>query len=167
MPEKLSLIVINVVGGIAVLGSYAIWLSNPAHEGNALWGSISGAGRTLYTVSMLAAAAGYFAFAPKILVAEIEQSDLLAFNTLFALILFPSALWMPLAFEYLDTRSASVWWAMRFTLAVVGVASLLLVVALLRLPPGTGRALAVLGAAAFTFQTLVLDAIVWPIFMKR
>jgi len=60
------------------------------------------------------------------------------------------------------------WWAMRITLAIVGIGSLLLVFALVRLEPGgTAHVLAVAGATAFTFQTLVLDALVWPLYFPR
>jgi hypothetical protein len=160
---------INVTGGIAVLGSYVLWLGNPSNDANALWGSISGAGRALYAVSMLLAAAGYFAFAGFVLRLDPDRPAFAWINTLFTLILFPSALWMPLACEYLDAPGPALWWAMRATLAVVGLASLGLVVALMGLARAEGAyaRLAVAGAAAFTFQTLVLDALIWPLYFAR
>ena len=167
--EKIAFVVLNVVGGTAVLASYALWLSNPSNDGGALWGTISGAGRIGYTASMLAAAAGYFAFAGYLLASRSPTTTWLWLLVLFALILFPSALWMPFAFEYLDAPSSALWWGMRCTLAVVGVASALLLLALMGFVPGsgTGRTLAVAGAGAFAFQTLVLDALVWPLFFPR
>lgn len=161
-------VAINVIGGVAVLGSYVLWLSSPSHDAAALWGAIEGAGRTLYTVSMLAAAAGYFAFAPWILRREPARTPFALVNALFTLVLFPSALWMPLAFEYLAAPRPAAWWAMRGTLAVVGLASLGLVAALVRMEPRSrGRSVAIAGALAFTFQTLVLDALVWPLWFPR
>jgi hypothetical protein len=163
-PDKAAFIVLNLVGGGAVLGSYALWLANPANDGSALWGSISGATRSLYTVSMFTAAAGYFAFAGYLLEGDAHELSSSWRLTLFSLILFPSALWMPLAFEYLHAPSPALWWSMRTTLAVVGIASLLVLIALLGARSGgTAHALAVVGAAALTFQTLVLDALVWPL----
>lgn len=162
-PEKVAFVVINVLGGTAVLGSYALWLSNPAHQAGALWGTIGGAARAAYVVSMLAAAAGYFAFAPWVLRLDAAHVDVTLVNLCFVLVLFPSALWMPLAFEYLAAPGPMRWWAMRGVLLVVGLASLALVVLLARVSPApSGRAIAVAGAVAFTFQTLVLDALVWP-----
>jgi hypothetical protein len=167
-PDKLAFIAINLVGGCAVLASYWLWLANPANDGPALWGSIAGAARTVYTVSMLAAAAGYFAFAGYLLLNDVQGIPFVWVLTLFAFILFPSALWMPLAFEYLAAPGAALWWAMRITLAIVGLASLLLVLTLARLSPaGTAHTLAIAGAVAFTFQTLVLDALVWPLYFPR
>ena len=164
-----SFVLLNVTGGIAVLGSYALWLSNPSNDPGALWGSIAGPGRTLYSVSMLLAAAGYFAFASYVLRLDPARPAFAWITTLFTLILFPSALWLPLACEYLDAPGPALWFAMRATLAVVGLASLGLVVALWRLARAGGwhARMAVAGAAAFTFQTLVLDALVWPLWFPR
>ena len=110
--QKSSFVLINVVGGIAVLGSYLLWLGNPSNDAGALWGSIASTGRALYTVSMLLAAAGYLAFAGYLLRVDPERPAFGWINTLFTLILFPSALSMPLACEYLDAPGPALWWAM-------------------------------------------------------
>ena len=161
-----AFVAINVVGGVAVLASYVLWLGNPSNDAGALWGSIGGFGRALYTASMLAATAGYFAFAPFLL--RHGDAAPLTFhrvNLLLTLVLFPSALWMPLAFEYLDAPGDGLWLAMRAGLLVTGLASAALVRCVAAVPatPGSrARSLALAGACAFTFQTLVLDALVWP-----
>lgn len=161
--EKLAFVLINVLGGIAVLGSYVLWLSNPQHDSGVLWGSIGGAARLGYIVSMLAAAAGYFAFAPWLLRLDPMQAGFAAINLCFTLILFPSAMWMPLTFEYLDVPDAWRWWAMRGVLMVVGLASLALIALIARVTPApTGKGAALVGAVLFTVQTLVLDALIWP-----
>ena len=162
---RLAFVVLNVIGGVAVLASYVLWLGNPSNDGGALWGAIGSAGRALYTISMVAAAAGYFAFAPYLLRGDPARLPFARVNLLFALILFPSALWMPLAFEYLDAPSHALWWAMRLDLLVTGLASAGLAWTLWRTsPPSRARTLACAGSLAFTFQTLVLDALVWPLF---
>ncbi len=165
-----AFVAINVAGGAAVLASYVLWLGNPSNDAGALWGTIGGLGRVLYTASMLAAATGYFAFAPFLLVHGGDAP--LSFhrvNLLLVLVLLPSALWMPLAFEYLDARSAGLWWTMRAGLLITGLASAALVhaVASVRARQGSrARKLALGGTLAFTFQTLVLDALVWPRFFS-
>lgn len=167
-PEgRLAFVAINVVGGTAVLASYVLWLGNPSNDAGALWGSIGGFGRALYTVSMIAAAAGYFAFAPFLLVHGGDAPPSFhRVNLLFVLVLLPSALWMPLAFEYLDEPGAGLWSTMRAGLLVTGLASAALVHAVASVPAtatsARSRTLALAGALAFTFQTLVLDALVWP-----
>jgi len=82
----------------------------------------------------------------------------------------PSALWMPLTFRMVEQPGAALWWAIRIVLAMVGLASLALLWALLRLEPSQPRlahALAVAGGVAFCFQTALLDALVWPVFFPR
>ncbi|MBY0277811.1 hypothetical protein K2Z84_20950 [Candidatus Binatia bacterium] len=163
---RAAFVALNVVGGSAVLASYVLWLGNPSNDAGALWGSIGGAGRALYTVSMLAAAAGYFAFAPFLLRhGDRASSGFHRVNLLLTLVLLPSALWMPIAFEYLDAPSQGLWIAMRTGLLITGLASAGIVHAVWSVDAaarGRARRLAIAGALAFTFQTLVLDALVWP-----
>lgn len=172
-PRRTAFLLLNVLGGGAVLGSYVLWLSNPSHRPDVLWGRIGPTGQFLYTVSMFTAAAGYFAFFGYLMRAELDRlaaDDLAHLFTLFALILFPSALWMPLTFEYLDASTAARWWAMRGVLGVVGAASAGLLLFVARRPHPTAtrwRLAALVGATAFTFQTGVLDALVWPLFFPR
>jgi quinol-cytochrome oxidoreductase complex cytochrome b subunit len=93
---------------------------------------------------------------------------------LYALILLPSALWLPLTFAYLDAesvdaQSAPLWWAVQGVLFLVAIGSLGLVAALVVHPPRRATlwwALAILGAIAFAFQTVVLDALVWPAYVS-
>ena len=171
---KLGFLAVNVVGGIAVLASYVLWLGNPSNDSGALWGSIVGMGRTLYTVSMLAAAVGYFCFFAYLLADGRRGPDADArwarLTQILTLVLFPSSWWMPLTFEFLDAPSASLWWAMRTALFLVGGASLALLLAIVRdRRPATpvGHRLAVAGAVAFCVQTTLLDAFVWPLFFPR
>jgi hypothetical protein len=87
------------------------------------------------------------------------------FHVLYALILVPSALWLPITFEMLEAPSAALWVAIRGVLGLVAVGSLGLVAALASARPPeapVARAVALAGAAAFSFQTAVLDACLWP-----
>jgi hypothetical protein len=164
---------LNLFGGIAVLGSYAFCLlTYPAAVGD-FWGGVPDGLRSIYTVNMFLAAAGYFAFT-FFLMYRLKPADtgsgrfgLGTFNVLYALILIPSALWMPLTFAMLEAPSDGLWWAIRLTLATVGIGSLGLLVGLLAVrpsPPSLAHKLAVVGSLAFCLQTAVLDAAVWPAF---
>ena len=109
---------INIVGGSAVLASYAHGVAtHPLTRGD-VWGGVPDSLRPLYTVNMLLAAAGYFAFSYfvffRIDPARTRVADRYGFgvlNALYALILFPSALWMPLTFAMLESPSTGLWWA--------------------------------------------------------
>jgi hypothetical protein len=163
------LLVLNAVGGSAVLGSYVWGLANPAGD---LWGGVPEGLRPLYTASMLLAAAGYFPFTWQVVLRWHPARGSVAgragfdpFPLLYSLVLFPSALWLPLTNWMLAEPSAVLWWSIRVVLALVAVGSLGILVALLALRPRepvAGWGLAVAGCAAFCFQTVVLDAILWP-----
>jgi hypothetical protein len=171
--RRSTMALVNVFGGIAVLGSYAYYLTTyPALAGD-FWGGVPDGLRPLYTVNMFLAAAGYFAFT-FFLMFRLKPAThgggrfgLGTFNALYALILIPSALWMPLTFAMLDAPSDGLWWAIRLTLAAVGMGSLGLLAGLVAVrpsPPSLAHKLAVAGSLAFCLQTAVLDAVVWPAF---
>ena len=168
--QRRALFAINIVGGIAVLGSYALCLAAHPQAGD-FWGGVPETLRSVYTVNMFLAAAGYFAFT--FFVAYRLESEeggspalgLGTFNALYTLILLPSALWMPLTLAMLEEPGILLWGAIRLTLVAVGVGSLGLLAALVAVrprKPTLAHRLAVAGALAFCLQTAVLDAVVWP-----
>jgi len=170
--QQIALGLINVVGGTLVLASYIHGvLAHPDTRADA-WGGVPAGLKPFYFISMLLAAAGYFAFTYFILFRldpdEVKIGNACSFqlfHAIYALILFPSTLWMPLTFAMLEHPSSALWWAIRVTLAVVGLASLALLAVLLILGPSDSTSLywlAVAGSAAFCIQTAVLDMLVWP-----
>jgi len=171
-PARRSLLWLNALGGIAVLGSYVHGLaSNPLTRG-AVWGEVPEALRPFYTVNMFLAAAGYFAFSSFVFRRlDPERTRIAggfgfgAFHLLYALILVPSALWLPLTFEMLAAPSAALWMAIRVTLALVGLGSLGLMAAVATATPQDApgaRRIALVGSLFFSIQTAVLDALIWP-----
>jgi hypothetical protein len=175
--QQLTLGLINVVGGILVLGSYAHGLvTHPANR-DAIWGGVPEAIKPLYTANMLFAAAGYLAFTYFVMFSLNRDSAQLAnlsgfkvFYIIYAFILFPSALWMPLTYAALGNHDSSLYlWAVRVTLVVVGLASLALLGVLLSLHSSEASPvywLAVAGSVFFCIQTAVLDAVVWTAYFR-
>jgi len=163
---------LNVLGGIAVLASYVVGIAMHPDSSGAVWGGVPESLQPLYTASMLLAAAGYFLFTSYAFFSLDAQSVRVfgrygfgAINVNYAGILVPSALWMPLTFEMLAAPDRIVWLSIRIVLLIVGAASLALLAAVATaVPPGPkgSRSLAILGAVLFSFQTAVLDAVVWP-----
>jgi hypothetical protein len=171
---KKTLLAINVLGGSAVLGSYVHGLaSNPLMRAE-VWGGVPESLRPLYTVNMLLAALGYFAFSYFVMFRLDPDATRIGrrfgfgvFHVLYALILVPSALWMPLTFAMLESPSGPLWLAIRGVLLAVGVGSLGLLAAVASVRPAQAvgaRRLALVGTVAFCLQTAVLDALVWPAF---
>jgi hypothetical protein len=171
--KKWLLLLINIVGGTAVLGSYVYGFRSSPDAAGLLWGGVPEGIRPLYTTSMFLAAAGYFAFTTFILqlrTAETRVSSQFGFgifNVLYAAILIPSALWMPLTLLTVEPSALAWLWLVRIVLAVVGMASLGLLFALLNVKPRRPawlQRIAVLGSLLFCFQTVILDAIVWVVY---
>ena len=61
-PLRLLLLAIDIIGGAAVLGSYAVGIRSHDNPGAALWGGVPEAIRPVYTASMLSATVGYLVF---------------------------------------------------------------------------------------------------------
>jgi hypothetical protein len=167
---KIILLTINIIGGIAVVGSY-IWGAKIGHGGiNALWGGTPEGIRPVYTVSMAIAALGYLTFIFYILF-KLDPNSF-NFNILyliFFLILGASAFWLPLTNIFLVNPGTLLWLLIRIVLAVVGIASCVLVWVLMSLVVKESDLfywLAAIGSFYFAFHTAVLDMILWPIFFK-
>ena len=170
-PKKWLLLTINLLGGAAVLGSYAYGIRTHANAMDVLWGGVPTSIRPFYTAGMFLAAAGYFAFIYFILfrldpdkTSVSHRPGFDTFNILFAAILIPSALWMPLTFAAAEATSVVLLWVVRLVLVVVGLASLSRLGALLNVEarqPPWAYCPAVIGCVAFGLQTAVLDMIVW------
>ncbi len=168
--QKKTMFWINILGGIAVLGSYAWGLSTHPGGVNALWGGLPQWLRSLYTVGIILAALGYLAFTSFLFALDPEttqiniQAGFNTFNILYAAILIPSALWMPLTFATLAHPGSLLWLADRLLLSIVGLAALGLLSALLNIQPRKPAWifwLAFAGGVFFAIQTALLDALIW------
>lgn len=171
-PSKKSLILINVLGGLAVLGSYAWGFLTYPNAGEVLWGGVPASLQPLYTISMFLGAGGYFAFSLYILSLDPSETKTLKrtgykiFNALYAGILIPSALWLPLTVLAVGMASQALVWLVRLDLALVAIASLGLLAAISKVQPQRStwnHRLAILGCVFFCFQTVILDAIIWAV----
>jgi hypothetical protein len=173
--QKLFLI-INIVGGILVLGSYYLGLKGDKGA-DALWGGVPKNIRPIYGISMLLSAIGYFAFFDFIMknlgnetFSSINFLGEKIFLVLFILILGASTFWMPLTNIMVENPSRLVWLAIRCVLAIVGLASAAVFVILVKLDPrptGFLYIASVLGILWFTIHTAILDAVIWPYFWNR
>jgi hypothetical protein len=174
--EQLILLIINIIGGIAVIGSYIIGLRGSSGGANVLWGGVPANIRPVYTVSMIISALGYFAFLYYIFfrlqpaqVSIAGVNGFTMFYVIFLVILVASAFWMPLTNMFVSNPGTGIWIGIRVVLALVGLGSIALLLALLTLQgkvPGISYWLAVAGSGYFAFHTAILDAIIWAALFK-
>ena len=164
---------INLVGGFAVLGSYAWGLSSHPGEGALLWGDIPESWKPLYSLNMLPAALGYLTFTAYLLSAKPEElrfrgeKALVLFQINYGLFLTTAAFWMPLCWIALDGNQTWLLLPIQSVLAVTGLASIGFIYLLwnLEAPPRPRfHKAALVGACWLALQCAVLDAIVWPRF---
>jgi hypothetical protein len=174
-PQKKLMLWINFLGGIAVLGSYAWGLVTHPGNGNSLWGGMPQWLRTISTVNMVPAALGYLTLTAFLLslnpeTAQVKiQTGFKAFNVLYAAILIPSALWMPLTFAFLANPSSLLWLAVRIVLFIVGLAALGMLSALMNIQPRRPAWffwLAYAGSLFLVLQTALLDALIWTAYFR-
>ena len=173
---QVMLMIVMLMGGVGVIGSYAQGFI--AHPGsvNILWGKISGPFRSVYTVSMLLSALGYFAFAYfllfRIVPSTAKVTGTLGFEVFFTVIagmLLFSSLWMPFTYSYVEKPNPGTWVAIRIVLFLVGLSSCALAWAILSLhskQPPVPYWFAVVGSVYFAFHTTVLDAFFWPVLYR-
>ncbi len=171
-PQQKFLALITVLGGILVLGSYALIPGYSPEVRAGLWGGVPDSLRPLYGISMLLAAVGFLAFTYQLIFRrspdEFEALIGKPYAVLFAvyaLVYIPSSMWTPLTAAMLQTPASGFWVLIRADLALVALGSTLLLAILARLAVRGGGKLAwisVAGAIPFWFQTAILDAVVWP-----
>ncbi len=168
---KALFILINVVGGAAVLGSYIYGFSAYPDSVDALWGGVPEGLIGVYSGNMLLAASGYLLMFAFLLLkvpsdARTSNGGLLfeRLNSLYFLILLCSALWMPLSFALLKAPNIDLWWSIRAVLLGTGISSLLVGYEVYRHASERGRFLTItlIAYGFFCLQTAVLDALIWP-----
>jgi hypothetical protein len=169
-PKKVFWLIINLLGGSAVIGSYIWGFQAIPKAATVLWGGVPAGIQPFYTAGMILAAIGYFAFSYFLLRSNQDEVRVAGrfgfgiFNAIFLLILVPSAFWLPLTLLAVEQASVLVVWLVRMDLALVAIGALGLLLALMNIQPRNPKwmqRIAVLGAVAFCFQTVILDAIVW------
>ena len=171
--SRLFFLLVNVVGGVGVIGSYVHGLSTHPDQAGLLWGTMPESLIPIYSGNMPFAAIGYlltFAFLMLTPPAQLTRKGqpMLGWFTLSTLVfLLASTWWMPLCFQAIDTGDAELLKWIQLVLAVAGAAALGNFVQLLRLdtPPRPRLwRVATVGWAFLVLQCTVLDALVWPRF---
>ena len=157
---------INIIGGISVLYSYAHGLSTHIELRENLWGDIPLFIRPYYTLNMILAAIGYFFFTNYILkkIVVNNHKHLNLINILYAGIIVPSAIWMPMTFEILKNPTDLLWLGIQIVLFIVGLSTTVLILFFFsKIRQNNWHFyIGILGLIPFWIQTMILDALIWP-----
>ena len=169
MSSQYLFLVVNLIGGCAVLGGYIVCLSSYPQHGEAMWGGIQGDLRNVFIGSMLIAAAGYIVFCFYVICLDGVSGDQRISLHLWATIissifLLSAALWVPTTISFIHLGNTTLW-VVAVTSLWVTAGSLVGLTAILvlnpELPTTLGRYIAILGIAYITFHCIVLDALIW------
>ena len=164
---------LNLAGGLGVLGSYAIGLQAHWGQNQLLWGGVPESVRGVYSSCMLPAALGYLVCFAYLVRADwtklrVEEGpagrSLLRLHLLF---LATATAWMPLTWLALDHQVTALTWPIQGVLLVTGLSALGIWRTLGRLvdpPQPRFLRIARIAFGFLVFQCLVLDALVWPRF---
>jgi len=174
--QQIVVLIINIIGGIAVIGSYIYGFNAQSGGANVLWGGVPSSVRMVISISLIIATFAYLAFLYFILFqltpSEVKIAGRFNYSLFYAIfigILLPSAFWMPLTNLYATNMSTGVWIAIRAVLILVGLSAIALAWALLSLQtrePAVAYWAAVAGSVYFAFHAGVLDAIIWAAFFR-
>lgn len=170
--QRWIFLAINVVGGVAVLGSYAVGIAGHPGETDKLWVEVPTAWRPLYQLNMIPSAIGYLVAFFYIMTRPPEALRIFGtrgygtLNAIFAAFLIASTLWMPLTWRAIDGSIPVLFWPIQGVLAIAGVCSLAMFAAVLTMEPKSEshsfRLASLFGLGFLALQCAVLDAIIWP-----
>ena len=175
LSSRTRFIGLNVLGGLAVLGSYAACILGWPEQSEKLWGAIPETVIPYYTANMFVAATGYFLFSWRALAASGSSAQFLGGRTFRSLVacytatLIASALWMPLSLFAVLQGAEWMFWIIVADLSVVAGGSLGILLCMLTMSPQgqhRTRVASIIGACMFCSQTVILDFAVWPWFFS-
>ena len=178
MSTRIVFALVNVIGVVAVIGGYAWCLGTYPEHREALWGGVHGTLRSIFTLSMIPAAAGYLTFC----YATIFQGGAMTFDKdavvgaktiviIATVFLASAAMWMPSSIAYIRIGEGA-WWFVCVVSLWVAALSLLFMTAVTAVSPvgavsEISKYTSVVGLAYITFHCLMLDAIGWVVLFKR
>ena len=175
--QKYFFILINIILGSFLLFTYYRGVTSNSDIAPKLWGGVPPYLTDYIVASMFIGAIGYFFFT-YYFIFKIDHNTVLflkKFNfsfiiILYLLILIPSCFWIDLSLIYIKNGDPLLWKGIVGILYTVGISSILLLISLLSINPGSNSILyklAVYGCACFTFHTMFLDGLLWTIFFHK
>tara|TARA_B100001250_G_scaffold400955_1_gene412208 strand:+ start:15 stop:554 length:540 start_codon:yes stop_codon:yes gene_type:complete len=171
MRIQTQFLIINIVGGIAVLGGYIIALINHPQTRGELWGGVPENLRLWITLFMFISAFGY-CFAMYYLIFQ-DGLDLdffrgklnINFMKGFLIIfLFTAACWIHTTLAYLDNGNQILWTFVQLELWLTGISVFLMMIGLATANGVNNNFfhnISVVGLCIISFHCLALDAILW------
>lgn len=162
LDAKTAFAAVQVVGGSAVLGSYAWGIAQHPDTAHLLWGAVPEEWQGPYSACMPPAAVGYLV-ATWTCWRRLADRELRRLTIAYAVFLAASTAWMPLCFIFLDGGPAFTLLAVRAALLATAASAIAIGAQIATTRPVL-PAVTPVGWAFLCWQCVVLDAMVWPWF---
>lgn len=171
MSSSQLFLLVNILGGISVLGSYCVGLiASPNHRQD-LWGGITIGLRKTFIGSMVLATVGYLLFLHYMLFhsgLHAPADDFLISgylpSILCATFLVSSSVWMPSTLAHISCRRPF-WWGLSLTSLWITSISLLVLTVLVMVQYNEGqwlsKTIGTIGILYITAHCILLDSVVW------
>ena len=164
-------VLVNILGGVSVLGSYIFCLLMYPEHREALWGGVDASVKPIFVGSMLIAALGYMLFLYFMIFksgADMFDSGMLfgrfTPSIICAVFLIAGTIWMPATVGYLNAPQHLFWNIVVASLWVTATSliflTLVVLVTIINEMTFT-KILSVCGLGYITLHCLILDAIIW------
>ena len=171
MRIQTQLLIINFIGGIAVLGGYVVALINHPHTRNDLWGGVPESLRPWITSFMFVSAFGYCTAMYYLVFKDGMQLDFLRgkvsenfFLGVVIIFLVSASMWIHTTFAYMHSPSKLLWSFVQAELWITGLSIFFLFFIILTASGVKNHYLhfaSLVGLGAITFHCLFLDAFLW------
>ena len=158
-------ILVNLIGGILVLGGYFLGITSDPSMKTKLWGNLPESWQVFYFISIIMSSIGYLAFFYNIVfkqnVGGVLTNRLILLCVIF---LFSASLWMPLTIKVIESNNGFFWILTQVSLWVTAFAAIVITALLIKSPhrpKNRSYQLTMWGMSYLSFHCLVLDAILW------
>jgi len=168
LESKKFLVGVVVFGLIGVILSYYLGMKGVEGGLSALWGNMPERYRPLYFITGGLAFVGY-GIAFSFLMFKTDLFNYYPFSRSMIVVLVASMLWLPYTAEMINEPSDFTWVKVRIALLLVGLGAWFFMRRVWLCSGeghGTWHKVAIAGAMIFFFHTMVMDAILWPMWFK-
>ncbi|MBH50753.1 MAG: hypothetical protein VYA83_05305 [Candidatus Neomarinimicrobiota bacterium] len=171
MRIQTQFLIINIIGGIAVLGGYVVALINHPDTRGELWGGVPENLRFWITSFMFVSAFGYCLAMYYLIFQDGLSLDFFwgklnanYMKGLLIIFLLTAACWIHTTFSYLETGNQVLWTFVQIELWLTGISIFLMMIGLATASGINNNFLhssSVIGLLIISFHCLALDAMLW------
>lgn len=168
LEKKQFLVLVTLIGLMGIATSYYLGIREMPNGINDLWGNTPKNIKPLYYITTSLAFIG-FSFAFFYVVFKTDLFNYYPITRSVIIIMVASMLWLPYTAEMVNDPTSFTWIKTRIALLLVGLGSWFFFRRMWFMQDqeeSRWKKLAVIGSGIFFFHTMVMDAILWPMWFR-